>query len=218
MMMASWNDWWNDLTGMNQAFYMVAGIVSLLFLWQFLASLVGLAGHGGDVAGDVHPDVGIDAAHHDVSAVDAVDSVAAFQLLTVRSILGFLLLFFWAGALYMDNGKAVGIAMFYGLLWGLAGGLAVAVLVHYLRKLAETGTARLSTSVMTTGTVYLNIPAGGAGEVRVAVSGRITHVAARAVDGGAIPAGTPIRVVQLLPDNVVTVEPVKGTENRKEPS
>jgi hypothetical protein len=108
--------------------------------------------------------------------------------------------------------------MVYGLLWGLAGGVAVAVLVHYLKKMAETGTAKLSSCVGTTGTVYVNIPAGGTGEVRVTVSGRLTHVAARSVDGAAIAAGTMIRVASQLSDNTVAVEPPTGLESRKEQS
>jgi len=58
------------------------------------------------------------------------------------------------------------------------------------------------------GSVYLDVPAGGTGEVRVTVSGVVSMVKARALGGQAIKAGTPVRVVRQIEANCVAVEPV----------
>ena len=39
-------DWWQGLSGLNQAFYAAAAFFSAFFVWQFIAALMGM---GGDV-------------------------------------------------------------------------------------------------------------------------------------------------------------------------
>ena len=204
--------WWQELTAMAKWFYAGAAFFSVFFLWQFVSSLIGLGGEDVDVDVDADVDVDIEAD----SAGDAAESVAAFRLLSIRSILAFFTMFFWAGALYLDIGKQPSWAIGYGILWGLGGFLAVAVVVNMMRRLAETGTARLATSVGTTGTVYLNIPAGGQGEARVTVGGAISYVKARGLGGREINAGAPIRVVRALGTNIIEVEPIDETESGKD--
>jgi hypothetical protein len=211
-------DWWNDLSTLNQVFYGAAAFFSLIFAWQFIASLIGLS--GGDVDVEAGPDADVDAdidagdgmdlddveAH---SIEDAAESVAAFRILSVRAILAFFTLFSWAGAMYLDAGKPLGNTLILALVWGLAAWVFVAVLIHWLRKLAETGTQQLSTCVGKRGSVYLDIPADGQGEVRVNVSGVVSMVKARAAGGRAIKAGTPVQVVRMLDGSSVEVQPVE---------
>ena len=178
-------------------FYGGAAFFSLIFIWQFVTMLIGLS-HGGDLDmhidadaggdggfdmdGDGSVDVHVDAieAH---SMQDAAESTAAFHILSVRAILAFLTLFFWAGALYLDAGKTHQPRLLLATAWGAAGWLMVAVALHWLRKLAESGNRRLATAIGQPGTVYLDIPAGGQGEVRVSVSGVVSLVKARAAAG-----------------------------------
>ncbi|HOF18227.1 MAG TPA: hypothetical protein PK082_04900 [Phycisphaerae bacterium] len=205
-------EWWTHLTMLNQSFYVAAGFFSIIFLWQFIGAMLGM-GHG-DV--DLHLDAGADAA--DVggdsleahSAHEAADSAAAFKVLSLRAVLAFCTMFAWAGALYLNLGTRVAIALLYALAWGLAGWALVAVLVNWMRRLSESGTPRLSSCVGTTGTVYLHIPAGGCGEARVMVSGVISTVKARAADGGQMVAGTPVRVTAVLDHSTISVAPVTG--------
>ena len=60
--------------------------------------------------------------------------------------------------------------------------------------------------------VYLNIPAGGQGEVRVLVSGRVTMAKARAVADGEIPSGRRVRVTRLLDQSTMEVETINSNE------
>lgn len=215
--------WWSDLSGTNQAFYLLASFFSVIFLWQFVSSLLGLAGGDADI--DVDADVDVDADFDvdvDIDAIDAhfagdaVESVAAFHYLSIRAILAFCTLFSWAMAMYQDTGKTVNQALLYAIAWGVAGWFLVSLLVNWMRKLAETGTARLSTAVNTTGTVYLDIPSAGTGEVRVTVSGAVSMVKARAAGDLQIKAGTPIRVVRLVDKTTVEVRPVGAGGQEKQ--
>jgi len=207
-------EWWNNLTALNQFFFGGAAFFTLIFLWQFVGMLIGLS-HGGDF--DMHVDAanaGVDAGadvHVDSleahSMHDAVESTVAFHILSVRAILAFFTLFTWAGALYLNIGKSTSQIIILAVAWGVAGWVVVAVLLHWLRKMAETGTRRLSTALGQDGTVYMDIPAGGQGEVRVAVSGVVSMVKARAAGGLAIKAGSPVTITRLLDINCVEVRP-----------
>jgi hypothetical protein len=238
--------WWSSLTAVNKGFYVAAGFFSIVFLYQFIMSIIGLAGgemdfdgHGhadadahadfdadahADVDGDFHADVhaDVDADVHldghgygieSGSASAAAESVAAFRLFSIRALLAFCTMFAWAAAMYLDMDHAMIWSLLYATGWGLLGWAAIILLINWLRRLAETGTADLATCVGHGGTVYLDIPADGLGEVRVSVSGVITMVKARSADEEKIEAHTPVRVIRMLDRTTVLVQ---STETRKE--
>lgn len=215
-------EWWNGLTTLNQVCYAAAAFFSVIFLWQFISSLIGLAGGEADfdgAEGDVDADGGVEVDVDDIeahSAADAADSTVAFRILSVRAILAFCMLFSWAAALYLDAGKEETQAIVLAVFWGLAAWAVVAILIHWLRKLAETGTRKLSTAVGREGTVYLEIPSGGTGEVRVRVSGVISVVKARGEGGEHVRSGTPVRVVGVVGGNTVKVRPLEAGPGHKE--
>ena len=207
----------------------VAAFFSVLFLWQLIATLLG--GIGGtehiEAGGtDVHADMGAaghdvgghdvgghDVAGHDVAGHDghdvgtAVESVATFKLLSVRSVTAFGLLFGWAGVLY-SRGTWPGpnLTLLYSVLWGVVGMLIVSAIFYFLMRMTETGTRRLSTALGQPATVYMDIPAGGAGQVRVMISGAVSFVSARVAGGEALKAGTPVIVKRIIGLNMVEVE------------
>jgi hypothetical protein len=196
--------WWGELSPMNQWFFAAAGFFSVFFLWQLIASIIGLSGADHDLPShdfDTHVEAGT---AHDTPH-DAHDTTAAFKLLSIRSVLAFLTLFSWATALYIQGGKPVTTGMGYAVLWGLAAMVLVSLLLHGILKLTETGNISIETCVGSTGTVYLDIPAGGTGEIRILCSGVITHVKASCVGGG-LKAGQIVRVVRAVGPNTVEVE------------
>ena len=203
-------DWWRSLGELNQGLYIGAAFFSLLFLWQFISALLGLAGEGADAELDVDADIDIDGVDlDDLEAANiegAAESIASFKILSIRAVLAFCTLFCWAGAMYLDADMATSRALIFASLWGLAAWVVVALLVHLIRKLAETGNPRLATCVGHRGTVYLNIPDAGFGEVRVIVSGAVTRVKARGRNGQAIATGSPVKVVRTLDANTIEVD------------
>lgn len=186
------NEWWDGLSGINQGFYAAAAFFSLFFVWQMVAALFGLI-EGGE--SDLMEDF----------EGDASETMTAFKLVNVRSLLTFLTLFSWGGALYLRAGRSVSSALVISSLWGLAGMISVAGLIYLLLRLTHNGTRDLRTAVGMHGDVYLDIPENGLGEVRVKVSGIMSHVKARGAGGQAIRAGTPVMVTSKRAPNVVEV-------------
>jgi hypothetical protein len=207
-------DWWQGLSAVNQCFYIAAGFCSVFILWQLVAALVGLGAAADDVTS--HVDVGADHGVGDhVADTDAHETIVTLKLLSFRSILAFFTLFCWAASLYLNYGLLLSHALLLALLWGLGAMLIVSLLLHWMVKLAETGNPQLSTCVGAEGTVYLDIPAGGLGEVRVTVSGVSAHVRARVAGPGAIKAGATIRVLRTIGPNTVEVEPCESPKSKE---
>jgi hypothetical protein len=201
-------EWWDSLTKINQTFYSAAAFFSVFFIWQLIAVFFGLDEGDSDVDGDIDGDGTYDHFEHGAES-DALESVTSFKLLSVRSIITFFTLFTWGTAFTLNEGQELGKSMAYGSAWGLAGMIIVALLFYMLKKLVETGNKKIATCVGTEGTVYLNIPKNGTGEIRVTVSDVVSHVKARGVDGKAIVANTPVKVLKLVGQNTVEVEEVK---------
>jgi membrane protein implicated in regulation of membrane protease activity len=225
--MTDWTNWWHSLTTLNQWFYSGAAFFSILFGWQLVCGFMGLSeGHGGDADASAmggHDGIGHgDAAHAGAGHTDAAHAAAAdhgtvvdFKLITVRSILAFFTLFFWAGALYISNRIEPFWGISYAVLWGLAAMAAVATAFYVLQRLAETGTQNIASCVGTRGVVYLDIPQDGHGQARVLVSGAVSCVKAQAAAGQSIKAGTPIRVLRAVSSTTIEVEPVAKTPNKE---
>ncbi len=193
--------WWEGLTTLNKGFAVAAFFCSVLFLWQIVGMLLGIDGHGHGDTGDAamaHHGAGDDPGHHGGGGI-------AFTLVTVRSVLAFATLFTWAGTLYLMHGTLLGLALVYSFLWGLAAMLIVSIAVYKLVQLQEIGTANLWNALGEEGTVYINIPEGGAGQVRVKVGGVISYVKARSRDEKPVPAGTKVKVTGIIDVNTVEV-------------
>jgi hypothetical protein len=165
------------------------------------------AGEAGDID-DFDADATYDDFEHGAET-DAAETIAAFKLLSLRSILAFLTLFSWGMALYLNNDLTVVRALSYSIVWGLAGMFCVALMFFIFQKLTASGTMSLNTAVGRPGTVYLDIAEGGTGEVRITVSDRISYVKARATGGAALKAGTPIRVIRRVDQTTVEVKPIE---------
>jgi len=233
--------WWDGLETEAKVFFGIAFVFSALFLWQFIMTLVGLAGGGAEAevgageadvhfdaeageadAGAMDADVGdahvgvevggdVDLADADVHAIEVseAETTISFKLLSLRSVITGGMLFGWAGALYVQEGVALGTAMLLAMAWAAAGAIVVAALMYGMRRMQETGNRRLSTCVGQAGSVYMDIPKSGTGKVRTVVSGAVAFVPARTADGKPLKAGTPVRVLRLLDPSTVEVEAVK---------
>jgi len=202
--------WWHGLEPLTRWFFGCAFFFSVFFLWQLIMAFVGLT--GGDAAVDSH--VETKDVHHSPDDADA--SVAVFKLLSFRSILAFVTLFFWSGALGLQKHAPLTRAMGFALLWGMAAMFLVALLLYLMKRLVETGNLRFSSCVGESGAVYLDIPAGGVGEVRTLCSGAMTHLKARTTDAAGLKAGTTVRIVRIIGTDTVEVAAATGfAENER---
>ena len=192
--------WWGGLQPLNQWFFVAAAFFSVFFLWQLVMAFAGLG--GGEAPLDSH----VEHTWEHQSPSDADQTVLAFKFLSFRSIVAFFTLFTWAGALYMNGHTPVSRSIGYALIWGAVAMVLVSLLFHTIRKLAETGNMKIGSCVGAAGTVYLDIPAGGVGEVRLLCGGAMTHFKARSAGGQALKAGSPVRVLQVTGSNTLEVE------------
>jgi hypothetical protein len=194
-------EWWGSLDPLTHTFFLAAFGLSVVFVLQMLAALFGLAHHGGDFgAADGHGDA--------VESGAAVDSNVGFQLVSVRSVIAFLLLFSWAAAFYLMKHWSVTPALLVAVFWGLGAMFAVAGVYYFIRRMTEIGSPRLATCVGLVASVYQDIPAGGVGNIRTLVSGVITLVDARSVGPEPLKGGTSVRVRRVLGPTLVEVEKV----------
>ncbi len=203
-------EWWTTLAGSTQFFFGMAVFCSVFFLWQIIAAFLGLSGDDLDVGGDAGDtefggDSGFDGdIAEDVD--DVVESSQAFKILSLRSIVTFFTLFSWGSALYTSGGVSTVRAMASSSVWGLVGMVAIALIFYGMGKLTETGTKDVISCKGKTGTVYLDIPAGGSGEIKINISGAMEHIAAKSLSGEALPSGTQVRVVKVVGQTLVEVE------------
>jgi hypothetical protein len=198
------NQWWHGLTLINQWFYCAAIFFGVFFLWQLIMTFLGLTTDGGSDL-DTQPDPSWD----HPTTTDAHDTMAAFKLVSLRSVVAFFTLFTWAGALYMNTGKPMGYALTLALIWGLVAMVLVALLVRLMGRMTESGNMQIASCVGSAGAVYLDIPAGGVGEIKTMCNGMTTHFKARAAGGGGLKAGSAVRVLRIVGPNVVEVEEVR---------
>ena len=196
---------WSDLSLARQVFLVMALFFSLIFVWQMIAALIGLTA---DVDADVDAD-GSSAGDGSVDDHMGAGSVIDFKLISVRSIIAFMLLFSWAAFLFLAKEGQVGFSytkiMIYSFLWGVAAMVLVSWLFYQLLKMQESGTAKIHTALNTEGEVYMDIPEKKSGQIRVLVSGRVSFINARTDSGEPLKAGTKIVVSKILDANNVVV-------------
>ena len=196
--------WWTELAPLNQAFYGCAVFFTLLFLWQFITTLIGLS----DSADGLADDFNANDAGPDVDNSPYDHGAATFQLLSLRSVIAFGMLFGWAGALYLELGLSIEESVLRGLVWGGAGMVLVAYFFYKVQQLSESHNRNLSSCIGNEGEVYIDIPENGAGQIRVMESGAVNYISARSKDGQPIQNKTPVRVLRTLDVTTVEVEPI----------
>lgn len=194
------NEWWAALPGIAKFFYIVAIGSSFILVLQLLLALIGL-GHEGS---------GLDAGTADVGEVDmGADALAdahlaehdtGLGLLSVRTLMGFLVGFGWGGiAVYDWTHSAAG-----SIIAATAIGFGFMLLVFWLMgqvfKLRDYGNINYANAVGKVATVYISIPAKreGQGQVQVVVQGRLREVSAVSDEPERLAPGTKVIVTKML--------------------
>ena len=190
-------DWLsNQLThwGIVKAYLGCAVVGGSLLLMQFGLSLFGL---GGDMDID---DVDVD--------VDG-DMDGSLNVLSIRAIAGFLTFFGlvgWAGSAAHWHPAVVALAAFAA---GSSVMLLIAWVMSMFKHLDESGTIDPAEAVGKSAQVYLRIPGSGSGRGKVTVSIRGTSLELSALTKGAeLPTGAACRIVTLVTNDTVEVEPL----------
>lgn len=191
--------WWQELYTLQQVTFIIGCATLAFMVIQIILMLIGFgdddAFTGDDVeVGDFINDEGI--THLGLKLI-SVRTVIAF--LCLGSFAVFFSLYFlphWASILI-----GVGVGTVAAVLMGLA--------INAMAKLQHSGNIDIKNSIGKVGEVYLTIPPSrtGQGKVNVVVQERLTEFDAITDNNEAIKTGLQIKVLDVINDRVLLVEP-----------
>lgn len=198
MILASFSEWWNALGGASQIYYSIAIGSTIILVIQTALMLFGI--EGGDVDLDVDGDMDFDTDH----------DADGLGILSFRTVIAFLVGFGWIGALSIDSGLGMLLALIFAGLSGIILMFVVFWLMKTLSKLKSDGTMDFANAIGEVGTVYLPIPPNreGPGQVEVMIQGRLMVVQAFSGADTRIENQAKVRVIDVLGDNSLIVQPV----------
>lgn len=223
--------WWQSLTTLEHILLYLAVPATLILLIQTILLFLGGVMDGGeadldndgpdwdtDLDSDLDGDLdGPDGDAHVLGDHDGPDmeeagqAAAGLHLFTLRGIVAFLTLFGWGSLWLCQLGVLPAVALFLGVWMGLAGMVAIAVVVRQAVRLQYDGTLDIRNAVGLTGSVYLTVPAGraGQGKVNVLVQEQLREFDAVSDSSQPIPTGADIVVTGLAGRNTLIVSPKK---------
>ncbi|WP_372645232.1 hypothetical protein [Ancylomarina sp.] len=188
------NDW-ASLSLIEQFFWGIAILFSVLFILQLISSFIGGDVDGMSAEGDadisVEGDMGID-----------------FQFFSLKNLVAFFTIFGWTGIICVGSNLSPLVSTLIATLAGLIMMLIMASIMYFMGKLTEDGSLKMKNAIGKSGTVYLPIPAkrAGMGQVQVQVQGLQTLDAYTDSDQD-IPTGALVEVVDVLNDQILIVKP-----------
>ena len=187
-------EWFLELSSLDRGFALSTLLGALLFALRLILMVL-----GGDDASDVDaPD------DFELDHADAADS--SFRILSLQGLMAFFLIFGLSGlTLTQELGAPALVAFFVAFVAGVAAMFLIGLLYLAFQRMQTSGTINLRNAIGQEGEVYLNIPAGGTGQVRVSVQGRLKVEDAMAASGEALPTGTKIVVTDVRGNNVLVV-------------
>lgn len=215
-------EWWESLSGVLQVLYCIAVPATLLLVIQTILTLVGFGDggpdvnvsdtsgidFGGDASGaDLSVDTdgfdGLDAGADDASGGSA--DIGTLRLFTFQGIMALLTTFAWVAIWLVKGDMQLIPAFVISGLCGVAMMYLVAKLLQWSAKLAENGTFNIKSTIGENAQVYVTIPAGGenGGKVTLTMQSGFAELAAVTQGTQSIPAGTTVRIVDVIGDTVV---------------
>ncbi len=190
------SEWWSSLDFEQQVYWAVAILASTLLVTQTLLLLIG---------GDELADAG------DADMDGPEDHPSGIHLLSSRTIVAFLFGLGWTGVIVSGQPLAQPpTTALAAVVLGLLFGAAIFWLMRLLHTLSHSGTLDYGNAIGEVGTVYLPIPAAMAasGKIQVVVQGRLKVIQALTRHGQKIQNRARVRVVELVDDNTLLVEPL----------
>jgi hypothetical protein len=170
------------------AFHIFLAIAAVGFLFLMVSFFLGeifgqgdVGGHGGDVHGDIH----------------------GVNFLNPRVLSVFVTAFGGFGAIGIHLGYSTEISTAIGLVGGVVFGGIIYLFARFLYGQQASSGIGVGELVGRTGQISVAIPAGGLGQVRCALGEAIVEKLARAVDGGAIPVNTSVRIESIAGETVL---------------
>lgn len=186
-------DFFDGMSTLQQSFWWVAIIASLIFLVQLIFTIIGTDlsdGLGADFDGN------LDAVH------------GPFQLFSFRNLINFLMGFGWTGVAFFHS---IQNQMFLIILAALVGILFVViffVVIKQILKLTEDNTFNINKLIGKTAEVYLRIPEArsGNGKIQVSLNGT-NHELLAITEKEEIASGSLVKIIRVE-EKVLIVEKI----------
>ena len=180
-----------DATVLELLFAASALVGGILFLLWFALMMIG------GVAADIFEGL------LGMEGVGDLGADASFKALTFQGLMAFLMFFGLAGLYTLKSTETSTLAIAVGGIAGFASMYGTGKLFQLFITLQSDGSVGISEAVGSTGSVYLRIPQGGAGQVQVNFGGSLRTMDAKSHDDAEIGNGEFIEVVDILGDVLV---------------
>jgi membrane protein implicated in regulation of membrane protease activity len=189
-----------SMDGMLQVYWILAAVSSIIFIIQAIMTFIGF---------DADSDVDMSTAPDQIpESGDAAFDAAGFHLVSVKSVICFILGFGWTGVLcwnYIPNHVLLGLlAAVVGLIFMSL----IAFLLFQMMKLNRDNTFRVEQTIGLPADVYLRIPGNRkqTGKITVSLNGS-THEL-EALSDTDIPTGAKVRIKEIVQGETVLVEKI----------
>ncbi len=199
MLLLTFGNWWSALSGIQQIFWGISIVFSVLFCIQFIFGLIGIdADADMDISGDL-----------DTDADYSLD--ADFTVFSTRSIIAFFTFFGWTGVASLNAGASLMTTLIASSISGSLAMVMVGFLMWQFSKLSQDGNIDINDALFQTGEVYLRIPPKdkGQGKVHINIQGSLKEVDAITEATDAIPTGAFVKVVEVVDNRLLLVNQVK---------
>jgi membrane protein implicated in regulation of membrane protease activity len=191
----------SDLSFLEIIYWIFTIIGGTLFILRTLMMFLG--GELGDDALDAALESGDD------PSSDHGD--AGFKLLSLQGLTAFFMMFGLVGLAFLNTSLPSFLSVIGGILAGLLTFAALRLIFTQMKRLQSEGTIQLKNTIGTQGSVYLNIPRNGTGQVQIVAQGALKVFDATSNSRQDLATGEKIRVIGL-DGNTLIVEKIKHTE------
>lgn len=164
---------------------------------------LGLMLFGGGLSDD-----GLDSTVDAGDAGGHVDADISFKLLSVQGLTSFFLMFGLVGLALLRANLHELITILGGTLAGLAMTAITGVIFSQMKRLQTEGTIKIENTIGSDGTVYLNIPRNGTGQVQVIAQGSLKIFDAISADKTPVATGEKVRITGVASGNTLIVEKI----------
>ena len=187
-------DFLEGMDSLQQGFWYIALVTSLIFLVQTVLTFL-----GSDSSDGVNADFDGNLDHAD----------APFQLFSFRNLINFLLGFSWTGVAFFETipNKMILVALAFAV--GVAFIFIFFLLIMQIMKLTEDNTFNIQNLAGKSGEVYLTIPAqmSGKGKVQISLNGSTHELQAMTHAEISLPSSNMVKVVEIS-DGILIVAAV----------
>lgn len=182
---------YQGLDTMQQVFWACAIVASVIFIIQFILTMIGLD----------HSDIDVD-----FDGSDTMDYGDGINLFSIKNFVNFFMGFGWAGVCLKDSISSSALLTTIAFVVGC---LFVALFVFIrkqMNRLEKNGAFNINDTIGKSATVYLRIPAGcqGKGKIQISIDGSVHEIEAL-TDEDEISSGMKVKVIEVIDSETVKV-------------